>query len=144
MILSSSADFFSKLSFEKKNLYETLSESPAQDHFVHILSLVTDNPSWISGREENDCRNYFMINLRESMGPERDQTCNPWVCSQLVDNKLWYDKKTYLRPNSVRAFANQFNDSDWFLGFFWLKANLRTCNKKWYRSYTNRPPDMSA
>ena len=32
--------------------------------FVHILSLVTDNnPLCISGREENDHRNYFMTNL---------------------------------------------------------------------------------
>ena len=36
----------------------------------------------ISGREENDCRNYFMINLHESMGPGRDQTRGPWICSQ--------------------------------------------------------------
>ena len=52
-------------------------------YFVHILSLVTDNnPSWISRREENGRRNYFMINLRESMGPGPDQTRNPWICSQ--------------------------------------------------------------
>ena len=33
---------------------------------VHILSLETDNcPSWIIGRERNDRRNYFIINLQE-------------------------------------------------------------------------------
>ena len=37
---------------------------------------------WISGREENDCRKYFMINLNESMGPGRDRTRDPWICSQ--------------------------------------------------------------
>ena len=45
---------------------------------MHTLLLVTDNnPSWISRNEENDCRNYFMINLHESMGPGRDLTRNP-------------------------------------------------------------------
>ena len=37
-----------------------------------------------SGREENDRRNYFMINLHESMGPGRDRTRDPWICSQLL------------------------------------------------------------
>ena len=36
----------------------------------------------IRGREENDRRNYFMINLHESMGPGRDRTRDPWICSQ--------------------------------------------------------------
>ena len=27
-------------------------------------------------------RNYFMINLHESMGPGRDRTRDPWICSQ--------------------------------------------------------------
>ena len=38
--------------------------------------------SLISGREENDRRNYFMINLHESIGPGRDRTRDPWNCSQ--------------------------------------------------------------
>ena len=39
---------------------------------MHILLLVTDNKtSRISGREENDHRNFFMINLYESIGPGR-------------------------------------------------------------------------
>ena len=52
--------------------------------FMHILSLVTDNNTleWISRREENDRRNYFMINLHKSMGPGQDQTRDPWICSQ--------------------------------------------------------------
>ena len=25
---------------------------------------------------------YFMINLHESMGPDQERTCNPWICSQ--------------------------------------------------------------
>ena len=33
-------------------------------------------------KEENDRRNNFMINLHESMGPDRDQTRDPWICSQ--------------------------------------------------------------
>ena len=37
-----------------------------------------------SGREqeENDGRNYFMINLHKVMGPGRNQTRDPWICSQ--------------------------------------------------------------
>ena len=46
--------------------------------FVHILSLVTDNnPSWISGREKNGCRNYFMTYLHKTMGPNRNRTHDP-------------------------------------------------------------------
>ena len=36
-----------------------------------------------SGREENDRKNYFMVNLHESMGPGRNRTRDPWICSQL-------------------------------------------------------------
>ena len=50
---------------------------------MHILSLEPDNnPSWISGSEENGLRNYFMINLHKSIGPDWDQTHDPWICSQ--------------------------------------------------------------
>ena len=56
------------------------------------FSLVTDNsPSWISGREENGHRNYFMINLHESMGPGRDGTSNP---CQLFKSAAFYVKCT--------------------------------------------------
>ena len=42
---------------------------------MHILSLVTDNEPFLNQRkEENDCRNYFMINLDESMGPGQDRS----------------------------------------------------------------------
>ena len=51
-------------------------------YFVYILSLIpNNNPSKISGREENDSRNYFMINLYESMGLGQDQTRDLWICS---------------------------------------------------------------
>ena len=47
-------------------------------YFVQILSVVTDNnPYLISRREENSRRNYFMINLQESMGPCQDRTRDP-------------------------------------------------------------------
>ena len=36
----------------------------------------------LSEREQNDRRNYSMINLHESMGPGRDRTRDPWICSQ--------------------------------------------------------------
>ena len=45
---------------------------------VHILSLVTDNnPSRIRGREESDCRNYFIVNLHDSMWQGLDRTRTP-------------------------------------------------------------------
>ena len=45
-------------------------------YFMHILPLVTDNnPSWILSKGgESERRNYFMINLHESMGQGRDRT----------------------------------------------------------------------
>ena len=46
------------------------------------LLLTTTLLESFSGREENDRRNYFMINLHESMGPGRDRTRDPWICSQ--------------------------------------------------------------
>ena len=46
------------------------------------LLLTTTLLEWFSGREENDRRNYFMINHHESMGPGRDRTRDPWICSQ--------------------------------------------------------------
>ena len=46
------------------------------------LLLTTTLLEWFSKREENDRRNYFMINLQESMGWGWDQTRHPWICSQ--------------------------------------------------------------
>ena len=59
-------------------------EQAVNQYFVHILSLATDNnPSWMIQRKGGEwLRNYFMINLHESMGPGRDPTCDPWICSQ--------------------------------------------------------------
>ena len=46
-------------------------------YFAHILSLVTDNNnSCIIGRK-NDHRNYFMINLHESKGPDQKSNSQP-------------------------------------------------------------------
>ena len=51
-------------------------EEAVNQYFVHILSFVTDNnPSWMIQRKGG-------INLHRSMGPGRDQTCDPWICSQ--------------------------------------------------------------
>ena len=51
---------------------------------MHILLLETDNnPSWRIKRKGAEWpKNYFVINLHESMGPGRDQTHGPWICSQ--------------------------------------------------------------
>ena len=52
-------------------------------HLTTLFSWATDNnPSGISEREENGLRNFFMINLQESLGLDRDQTHDPWICSQ--------------------------------------------------------------
>ena len=37
---------------------------------------------WYCGREENDRRNCFMINLHKSMGLGWNRTRDPWICSQ--------------------------------------------------------------
>ena len=48
-------------------------DQEVNQYLVHILWLVADN----NNREENDRRNYFMINFLESMGPGLDRTCDP-------------------------------------------------------------------
>ena len=48
----------------------------------NILSLVSDNSlSWISSREENGHKHYFMINSRESMGQGQENLDwnKPWI-----------------------------------------------------------------
>ena len=70
-------------SVSSPNFFLGMLDLAINQSFVHILSLVTDNnPSWISGREENGRRYFFKINLRESMEAGQDQTCDPWICSQ--------------------------------------------------------------
>ena len=69
---------------------------------MHILSLVTDNnPSWMNQRKgENDHRNHFMINLHESMVPDRDRTRDPWICSQ---TRIWSQTRYRLRYAARRV-----------------------------------------
>ena len=56
-------------------------------YFVHILSLVTDNKPFLHQRkEENDHRNYFMINLYESMGLGCDRTRDPGSAVRRITN----------------------------------------------------------
>ena len=43
------------------------------------LLLTTTVLERFSGREENELRNYLMIDLHESMVPGRDQTREPWT-----------------------------------------------------------------
>ena len=47
------------------------------------LLLTTTLLECFSKREENDHRNYFMINLHKSMGTGRDPTRDPWFFSQM-------------------------------------------------------------
>ena len=48
-----------------------------------------------SGREENDRRNYFTINLHESMGPCWDRTRDPLICSQTCICSQTHDRLCY-------------------------------------------------
>ena len=50
--------------------------------YFHLL-LTTTLLEWFNGREEDDCSNYFMVNLHKSMGPGQDRTCHPSICSQI-------------------------------------------------------------
>ena len=50
-------------------------EQAVNQYFAHILWLVT--LELFSGREENVCRNYFMINFHESMGPGTGSNWRP-------------------------------------------------------------------
>ena len=54
-------------------------EQAVNQYFVHILSLVTDKTllECFSGREKNDRRKYFMINLCESIGLGRIELATP-------------------------------------------------------------------
>ena len=75
-------------------------DEAVNQYFIHILSLVTDNnPSWISGREENGRRNDFIVNLQESMGTGWDPTPDPWICTQTCissQTHYWLCYKTWL------------------------------------------------
>ena len=58
----STAMVISELSVHITTLFPGQAWISINQYLVHILSLVTDNnPSWIRGREENGCRNHFMI-----------------------------------------------------------------------------------
>ena len=52
--------------------------------------------------EDNDHRNYFMIHLQHCMGPGRDQTCDPWICSQTsISSQLPSHRLRYMAGNFV-------------------------------------------
>ena len=48
-------------------------DKAVNQYFMHILSLATDNPSWIKRKKKNDRRNYFMtiISMKVLMGSAR-------------------------------------------------------------------------
>ena len=74
-------------------------EQADNQYLVHIHSLVTDNnPSWINGKKENGRRNYFMINLHESMGRLKIKLMTPGsavrqvaAARHITDCALWPD-----------------------------------------------------
>ena len=48
---------------------------------LHAHTFACNWQAFLNQRKENDHRNYFIINLHESMGPGRDRTLDPWICS---------------------------------------------------------------
>ena len=88
---------------------------------MHILTLVTDNnPSWISRREENGRRNYFMINLHESMGLGRDRTRDPWICSQThISSQAHYQLRNMARFFYVN-YVYVMQNSPWLPLSCWI------------------------
>ena len=75
---------------------------------MHILSLLIDNnPSWMIHLAGH--RNYFMINLQESMGPGRDRTLDPWICSQTrICSQTCYRLCYAARYNGVLKESNSY------------------------------------
>ena len=51
----------------------------------------------------NDCRNYFMINLHESMGPGRDRTRDP--------SGIDYESNVFALCTNVKVYL--YNYSKW-------------------------------
>ena len=61
-------------------------------------------------KEENDRRNHFMINLHESMGPDRDRTRDPWICSQTrICNQTRYRLRYAARRNVIVSVEQTFH-----------------------------------
>ena len=90
--------------------------------------------SWISEREENDRRNWFMINLHESMGSGRDQTRDPWICSQKC-YRLRYKRGFWVcpckfittGPHPTKSLTEHFG-----LGF-WIKHSLHADTRQLWK-----------
>ena len=63
----------------------------------------------IQRKEENDRRNYFIINLLESMGPGRDRTRDPWICSQ---TRIAWEVNYYIKTGVVSPVCNYLRPSN--------------------------------
>ena len=98
------------------------------------LQLTTTLLEWFSGRKENDRRNHFMINLHESMGPGRDRTRDPWICSQTriccqTRYRLRYAARfTSLRSENTRISLLSYRD-------LWLNYKNCSCTSKHMTQY---------
>ena len=85
---------------------------------------------------ENDCRNYFMINLHESMGPGRDQTRDPWIC-----------KISGFSLNFYHLPRDLANSHDPFLARINKGMKMKAQTKVWTSSctgYVCMAPDLSS
>ena len=109
-------------------------EQAVNQYFVHILLLVTDNnSSWmIQQNGENDRRNYFMINLHESMGRGQDRTHNQWIWSQTpiccqTGYQLLYAAKSLLTFFKINFFKKFFQEHYQWVKRFGSKSGPTFC-----------------
>ena len=73
---------------------------------TYFLLLIDINPSWISGREDNGHRIYFMINLnlQESMGPAGIVLASQThICSQ-THYRMHYTARLNFKSISMKVF----------------------------------------
>ena len=104
-------------------------------YFMHTLSLVTDSNPLISRMEENGHRNSFMLNLHESMGPGRDLSRNPWICSKTRILKESSGCSYWLYPYQVggnrKRYQQLTNADQKSIETVFSIAICRQCGYKW-------------
>ena len=66
-----------------------------------------------------------MINLHESMGPDRDRTCDPWICNVSIVCKTWHAK--LLARHKPRVNIN--------FRLFWAAAYTPSLSEKRFNNY---------
>ena len=101
-----------------ERLLEVIEKSLNFTHTSLYEPCVTDNSSWISEREENGHRNYFMINLRKSMVLGRDRMVTPGSAVRHVT-----DCATIIKIQNISFLLLLFGSLVYILFFNPLYAN---------------------